>query len=236
MTGLGILVLLIFISSIPAIAVYCWFRLAKYPFSLFQFSAALLAGAAAFFPALVLQRIFPGDAVWAAGKWALLIKIFIQGALTEELSRLLVLLVLFGIIGRFRDGTKDTSGETGIMSYNTIIWGTAAGLAAGLGFAVLESAAYGASDANVVMLRAVTAAPLHAACGSRVGSAAILFRERPAQAVFRFLSAVVIHGIYNFMIIMPGFPSLAAVLIALSTLASSILAIRGGMRPVAEKM
>lgn len=233
MTGLGILILLIFISSIPAIAVYCWFHFSKYPFSLFQFSAALLAGAAAFFPALVLQRFFPGEALWAAGKRALLVKIFIQGALTEELSRLLVLFILFGITSRFRAAIRDPASETGSISYNSIIRGTAAGLAAGLGFAILESAAYGASDANVVMLRAVTAVPLHAACGARVGSAAVLFREHPAQAVFRFFSAVVIHGIYNFMIIMPGFPSLAAVLIALSALASSILTIRGGMRSAA---
>jgi hypothetical protein len=72
---------------------------------------------------------------------------------------------------------------------------------------------------------------LHGACGFRVGSSAVMFREKPVQAVFRFLSAVIIHGIYNFMLIIPSiFPTIAAILIVLFALATSILAIRNGMR------
>jgi hypothetical protein len=55
-----------------------------------------------------------------------------------------------------------------------------------------------------------------------------MFRTSPPQAVFRFLAAVAIHGVYNFMVAMPGFPSMVAVLIALSALAASIATIRGG--------
>jgi hypothetical protein len=44
----------------------------------------------------------------------------------------------------------------------------------------------------------------------------------------RLLTAAAIHGIYNFMIILPGFPSLMAVLVAISALASSILTICSG--------
>jgi RsiW-degrading membrane proteinase PrsW (M82 family) len=226
MSGLGILVVLILISAVPAIAVYIWFHLARYPFSPFRFLLYLFAGATVFFPALLLQRIIPNGGVWAAGKWGLVFTIFIRGALTEELSRLLVLLVVFGI--RFRPAANTAYG--GGLSYGEISLQSAAGLVSGLGFAILESAAYGASNAGVVLIRALTAAPLHGACGARIGAAAALFRGRSPQAVFRFFSAVAIHGIYNFMIIIPGFPSIAAVLIALSALASSILAIRGGMQ------
>ncbi|MDR1575296.1 MAG: PrsW family intramembrane metalloprotease [Treponema sp.] len=236
MSGLWVLFLLVFISAIPAIAVYIWFRASRRPFSFILFLCALLAGAAAFFPALLFQSFFPpaGSAL-AAGKWGLFVQIFIRVALTEELSRFIMLLIFFGISGRLRQKESGRSvfplsgaEETPPFSYNDVIQGAAAGLVAGLGFAILESASYGASSAGAVLLRAVTAAPLHGACGSRVGASVALFRKHFPQAVFRFLTAVVIHGIYNFMIIMPGFPSIAAVLIALSALASSILSIRSG--------
>jgi RsiW-degrading membrane proteinase PrsW (M82 family) len=213
-----VLLFLVFISAIPVIAAYCWFRISRYPFSLLWFLIVLLAGAAAIFPALLLQNVIR----FGPGRWTLFAKFFIRIAFTEELSRLFVLLVLFWLSRRITAASPDAAP----LSYSAVSRGTAAGLVAGLGFAFLESAVYGASDAGIALLRIFTAAPLHAACGSRVGAAAVMIKERPAQAVFRFLSAIAIHGIYNFLIVSPGFPSVAAVLIALSALASSILAIR----------
>jgi len=111
---------------------------------------------------------------------------------------------------------------------NIIKKATAAGLVAGLGFAILENSVYAALDTRVLLLRAVTAAPLHAACGSRVGGASVMFRTNPIQAAMRLIAATAIHGIYNFMVAVPGFPSIMAILIALSALASSIVFIHGG--------
>jgi RsiW-degrading membrane proteinase PrsW (M82 family) len=228
MSGLWVLVLLIFISSVPAIAVYIWFRVTRYPLSLVHFLCSLLAGAAAFFPALLLQNLFPAPGtVWTAGKWGLFFQTFLRIALTEELSRFIALSVLFGISARLA-AAKSCAPVSSPVSYSHVMQGSAAGLTAGLGFAILESAAYGASDAGLTLLRAFTAAPLHGACGSRIGAAAALLRQHPPQAVFRFLSAVAIHGVYNFMIVRPGFPSITAVLIAFSALISSILAIQSG--------
>jgi RsiW-degrading membrane proteinase PrsW (M82 family) len=233
MSGLWVLLFLIFISAVPAIAVYIWFRVTRYPFSFIRFLLALLAGAAAFFPALLFQNFFPVTAVWAAGKWGLFVQTFIRVAFTEELSRFIVLLIFFGISGRLRPSksgftiSAGSSAEDPVpVSYSHVIQGSAAGLVAGLGFAILESAAYGASDAGVALLRAFSTAPLHGACSARVGASVVLFRKHPSQAVFRFLSAVAIHGIYNFMIALPGFPSITAILIALSAMASSVLSIR----------
>jgi RsiW-degrading membrane proteinase PrsW (M82 family) len=218
MSGSWALLLLIFISAIPAIGVYIWFRVIRYPFSPACFLLSLLAGAAAFFPALLLQNFFafPGMA-WASGKGRLLFHAFVRIALTEELSRFIVLAIFWRI-----------SVRPASVSYSHVVRGSAVGLAAGLGFALLESAAYGASDAGVTLLRTFTAAPLHGACGSRAGAAAALFREHPLQAVFRLLSATAIHGIYNCMIVMPGFPAIAAVLIALSALVSSLVMFQTG--------
>ncbi|MDR1318355.1 MAG: PrsW family intramembrane metalloprotease [Treponema sp.] len=224
MVGFVILLLLILVSALPVFAVYLWFRIARYPFSRIKFLFFLLAGAAAFFFALIAQSLFPAtESVFSASinRWNFLRKIFIRVAFTEELGRLIALILLFWTLGRF-GGKENSSG------YGSVSRASAAGLVAGLGFAALEGAVYGALDAGTALLRVFTAAPLHGACGARVGAAAVMLRERTAQAVFRFLSAVLIHGIYNFMILMPGFPSVAAVIIALSALVSSVLTIRGG--------
>jgi RsiW-degrading membrane proteinase PrsW (M82 family) len=229
MPGLGVLIFLLLLSSLPAIAVFVWFRLARYPFSPLRFSCALLAGAISFFPALVFQNVLSaatGGIVYAIGKWGLIAEIFLRIALTEEFSRLLALVILFFAIRRLRPGGQDSPSP---VSSGTMA--SAAGLIAGLGFAIIESAVYGASNPGNALLRTFTAAPLHGACGFRVGSSIAMFPERPSHAIFRFLSAVVIHGLYNFMLLIPGIvPSAAAILIALFALISAILAIRSGMR------
>jgi RsiW-degrading membrane proteinase PrsW (M82 family) len=222
MYGSWVLLILILISSLPVIAVYIWFRIAKYQLSLVRFLFALLAGAAAFFPALILQSLLaipmpPGRAV-------LFYHFFVRIAFTEEISRLLMLFIFFLISGLVKPAEK--SGRP--ISYNVVKRGTAIGLVAGLGFALLESAAYGASNIEVLLIRAVTAAPLHGACGSRVGAAAVMFRTNPVQAVFRILTAIAIHGVYDLMVIQPGFPAIAAVLIAIFALINAILTIKGG--------
>jgi len=220
----GALFIIILISSIPAIAVFIWFRLARYPFSTPWFSAVLLAGAASFFIALLLQNLFPaGRGIFRiSGKWGLFAEIFVRIALTEELSRFLILLILFAVI--LRAAEKPVN-----------IMANAAGLVAGLGFAILESAVYGASSPGNALLRAFTAAPLHGACGSRIGSSVVLLREHPIRGIFRFLSAVALHGAYNFMANIPGrFPSIAAIFIALSALFSAIQVIRIEMKAEAK--
>jgi RsiW-degrading membrane proteinase PrsW (M82 family) len=223
MNGSWVLLILILVSSIPVIAVYIWFRAAKYQFSIVRFLFTLLAGAAAFFPALILQN-FLNFSFSTPGRGPLFFNVFIRVAFTEELSRLLVLFIFFWISARVNPG--ENSGRP--LSYNRVKLGMAVGLVAGLGFALLESSVYAASDTGALLLRVFTAAPLHGACGSRVGAAAVMFRTNPIQAVFRVVIAVAIHGVYNFMIAMPGFPSIAAVIIALSAFATAIITIRGG--------
>jgi len=222
MYGSWVLLILILICSLPVIAVYIWFRFAKYKFSLVRFLFALLAGAAAFFPALILQGLLSFSI--PSGKAALFYHFFVRIAFTEEISRFLMLLIFFLIDSRVKP-----AGSSGLpISYNAVKRGTAIGLVAGLGFALLESAVYGASDTGVLLIRAVTAAPLHGACGSRVGAAAVLFRTNPVQAAFRVLTAIAIHGVYDLMVIQSGFPAIAAVLIAISALVNTILTIKGG--------
>jgi len=223
MYGSWVLILIILISSLPVIAVYIWFRVAKYQFSLVRFLFALLIGAAAFFPALILQDLLYFS-FSARSRMEIFYHVFVRIAFTEELSRLLMLFVFFWISGLVKqDGSLGQP-----FASNIIKRGAAIGLVAGIGFAFFENAVYAASDANVLLLRVITTAPLHAACGSRVGTAAVLFPNNPIKAFFRLLTATIIHGVYNFMVTMPGFLSVIAVLIALSALVSSILTISTG--------
>ena len=224
MSGSWVLLILITISSIPVIAVYFWFSTAKYKFSLVRFLFVLLAGAAALFPALVLQNllIIPN---LTQGRLALLYEFFIRVALTEELSRLLMLIIFFLISGYIKQG----EGLYQPLTFNIIKKGAATGLVAGLGFSILESARYAAQDMNytLLILRIFTAA-LHGACGSRIGSAAVLLRTNTLQSLLRILTATAIHGVYNLMIALPGLPSIAAIIIALCAFITAILTIRGG--------
>jgi RsiW-degrading membrane proteinase PrsW (M82 family) len=224
------LVLLFVIFIIPVIAVYIWFRTAKYQLSLIRFLLALLAGAAAFFPALVLQDILRFSFLYQ-GRGAVFYNFFIRIAFTEEFSRLLILFIFFFISSRINP--NDSLNQP--ITDNIIKKGTAIGLIAGFGFAILESARYAASDMNIriALLRIFTAA-LHGACSARTGSAVVIFRKSPIQAFLRFLTAVAIHGVYNLMVAIPGLPSITAILIALSAISTSILSIRGGWNETSE--
>jgi len=224
MSGSWILIILIAVSSLPIIAVFIWFRSAKYQLSLVQFLFALLAGAAAFFPALVMQSIL-SIAPISLGRMALIYEYFVRVAFTEELSRLLLLFIFFWLNSRI----NPEDGASKPLTFNMVKKGTAIGLIAGLGFSVLESARYAASDMaiSIVLLRFFTAA-LHGACGSRIGAAVALFPKNPAQAILRIITATAIHGVYNFMVTIPGIPSIAAVFIAISALVTAITPLKGG--------
>jgi RsiW-degrading membrane proteinase PrsW (M82 family) len=214
---------MLIVSSFPVIAVYIWYRFAKYPVSLIKLLITLLIGAAAIFPAILLQNLVSLFSP-SGNRAALFYEFFFRIAFSEELSRMMLLFIFFLLAGLLKP--KEDSQP---LSWSSVKMGTALGLVAGLGFAILENAVYSASsmDINLLLLRAVTAAPIHAACGSRVGSAAIMLRTNPAQAIFRLLSATAIHGIYNLMVTMPGFPIILAILIAFSALITAILSIKG---------
>jgi RsiW-degrading membrane proteinase PrsW (M82 family) len=213
MYGLWILLLLFFIAGLPVFLVYRWFKISQFPMSPAWFFLSLLAGAFSLGIAYLIP--LPGD--WGGFREgdsfvSFIIKFFIRTALTEEAGRFFALGLLFRLGGRAEKRTAPYPPA----------FGAAVGLLAGLGFAVIESASYGAADIGVALLRAFTAAPLHGACGVRVGLAALVFKRQRGQALFRFLSAAAIHGMYNFMLLSSGIMPFFSILIALAALISSI--------------
>jgi len=227
MPNLGVLLVLILISAVPAVAVFLWFRLARYPFSPRMFLVSLFVGATSVFVALFLQNFITGIGILPplTDRASLFAEIFIRIAFTEELARLLLLVPLFLVFLRFKPEQVSPGG----VSVETMA--KASGLVAGVGFGLLESAVYGAADPVNAILRTLITAPVHAACGSRVGSSIVIFRVRPALAVLKFLSAVAIHGIFNLLVVTPArFALWVAIFVAFFALATSVQAISRGMR------
>jgi hypothetical protein len=144
--------------------------------------------------------------------------ILIRTSLIEEGSRLAALALLFST-PFFNKGKSPPPYA-------------AAGLAAGLMFAAVETlsfAAYGQSVSMIGILR-LGAAMLHAACGLRCGLAAsaALSLKTPGAArngVLCFAAAAALHTMYNFMAARGSFFTILALLLALSSLVSGL---RGG--------
>jgi RsiW-degrading membrane proteinase PrsW (M82 family) len=213
------LLLLVIITLLPLISVYLWFRISKFPVRLLWFLLALLGGAAALLAAVLIQGLFPQfGGFFTEGFF---FKLFIKIALTEELSRCIVLLLFFRLRVLFYRPLPAKPLSLGLVS----------GLLTGLGFAAVETVSYGTANLGVALLRVFTTAPLHGACGARNGAAVVLYTRNPFRAFIRFFSAVVIHGMYNFMVVRTGFYSFFAVLIALTAAASSIQEIRSVQTP-----
>jgi RsiW-degrading membrane proteinase PrsW (M82 family) len=212
MTGIWILVLLIFISALPILPVFIWFRVIRFPLSSWWFLGFLAAGAAALLLAGFLQTLFPP--LYGIGRGTLFFKLFVHVALTEEAGRLLLLLVLLQFLRR---------------SQIFLSLGAAGGLLTGLGFAVIETATYGAANPAAALLRAFTAVPLHGACGCRVGLAVVSLPCSPLRSLVFFFYAIVIHGMYNFMVISPGLPLGFPLVLVFAALFSSIQTKRRGI-------
>jgi len=210
MNGIFVLLLLIFASALPVIVVFFIFRARKSAVTLPWFLASLATGIISLFIVALIQRLFSSSGGVVTGSLgSIFFDIFIRIALVEELSRLITVFPLV-IAGRRRLNMDRA-------------YGAALGLTAGLGFAMIENASYGITDINIALLRAVTAAPLHGACGIRAGMAAFIFRQHPGKALFLFITATLIHGAYNLMIVSPALPSILAVPIAFAALFASLV-------------
>ena len=207
MSGIGILLLLTAAAVLPLVVAFILFKAAKSRVTLPWFLTAMASGIISLLAAALIQSLFPQPGISGLGE--IFFGVFIRVAMVEEAGRLLTLVPLVYTAKRLR-GTDD------------ITFAAALGLTAGLGFAAAENAFYGMSDINITLLRVFTAAPLHGACGIRAAAAVSAMKQSPAKGVFLFASAVIIHGAYNLMIVIPAVPSPLAVAVALLALLSSL--------------
>jgi len=198
--GLVWLTVLLVLSAAPLVAAVSYLARRRPGFGRLRFFLSAIVGFAAVVPAAFVQAAAPAI---RQGPINLLFHAFVVIALTEEGSKYLLLRL-----------TRKRWGET----ENAI----PAGVAASLGFAFFETVVYASTNPSAILIRAVTAAPLHAACGSWVGRAALASRPCGLQTFFHLAFAVFIHGAYDLTLLVPGFPIFIPVLIAIFGLAISL--------------
>ncbi|MFW5849346.1 MAG: PrsW family intramembrane metalloprotease [Spirochaetota bacterium] len=90
------------------------------------------------------------------------------------------------------------------------------GMAASLGFAFFENALYVGGSPIVLLVRGLTAVPLHAGCGALVGyfvGRAHFQPRRPAAAGLPI--AIAVHGLYDLLIFSGGLVSFGAIAVVL---------------------
>ena len=223
-----VLMALLMLAVLPVLGAYLWLRRRTPPLSLPWFLAAVIAGGLALFIAMFFQDLLSPFRLGSPGTIGhdLFYMIFIRVALVEELSRLIP---LFFLLTFYRQRLESPGGPEPQAALGPPAFAGLSGLVAGLGFAALESAAYGMTDLSITLYRALGAAPLHGACGIRSGRALAMAPSQPLRALGLFASAVLIHGAYNLMIVSPLFPTFLAIpaaLAALYTSLSPLLALR----------
>ena len=205
MSGAATLAILLALAGLPMAFAYALISRRRPGFVPQRFLLAAVAGIVAVVPAAFLQILMPRP---STGLSALLFSAFVVIAATEEFSK-------FAVVRLTRRFTGASRGD-----------GAPAGVAASLGFALFETAAYASADIGIALVRAVTAAPLHAACGARVGEAAFapsLGRPKPLASL---IAAVAIHGVYDLALVLPGYSALLPIALALIALASALPLIR----------
>ncbi|MDR0785887.1 MAG: PrsW family intramembrane metalloprotease [Treponema sp.] len=202
------LLLPIFVVALPVFAAF--FLRRKLGVSSNLFLLCLLTGTVSIAPAAVVQYFIPP--VTSLDIKGILFNVFCRVAFTEESSRFLLLSFFFSLLDSFKKLEKERN-----ASHFTAI-----GLVAGLGFALAESAAYSANNVQVILLRGFTTAPMHAACGARAGAAVFFMKESPGVSVWRFVTAVVIHGTYNILAVSPGIMRFLSILLVFLALFSAM--------------
>jgi hypothetical protein len=214
-------VLMILVAGLPMTVTWWYFR-AKYAVASRVFLAAMLAGLVTVVLAAVVQILVepfaPQINSSADAKWIILYTIFVEIAATEELTRFLILLLFERLL---KKSMKK-------MRHNRTALLRMFGMVSGFSFAAIETIFFTttniAIDAGLV--RAISAAPLHGACGIRAGNAVLNGKHSIGFSMLSVLFAIALHGIYNFLVQRGGFFPYLGVALAVTALISGAQSIR----------
>ena len=136
-------------------------------------------------PAFSIELIADRILVGRAGVFAYFIEAFIIAALVEELIK-------FGTVKLYVFNKPEFDEVTDGIVYT---------VAASLGFAMLENLMYSFGPTTVLLIRGVTAVPLHAIASGIMGYFIGLSKMRRGRsAAPGIILAVLIHGFYNFFL------------------------------------
>lgn len=143
---------------------------------------------------LLAERLFIGT----SGLFAMFIEAFIIAALVEEL-------VKFGTVKLYVFKKPEFDEVTDGIVYT---------VAASLGFAMLENLMYSFGPTMVLLIRGVTAVPLHAIASGIMGYFIGLSKMIPGRgrsAVPGIVLAVLIHGFYNFFLFIGSYAAILVI-------------------------
>ncbi|MDR2601697.1 MAG: PrsW family intramembrane metalloprotease [Spirochaetaceae bacterium] len=194
------MLLILLVSAAPLCAVLIWFHAAGMPVKTRFFLISLAAGACAMFASAAAQYLF---FLYIPSAPALF-SIFVRTALVEEAGRFAVFALVFA-------AARKAAG-----SFLTERFACCAGLVSSLSFSCLENVYYALMSPSSVLVRVVTAVPLHAACAMRSVSAAYFLKENRKRAAVIFFQAVFIHGFYDYFISASGFLQFLAPVLAIT--------------------
>ena len=178
----------ILLAAIPSLAFLLFFyfqdkQRREPPLLIFR---AFLLGFFAVIPALLLEIIIAGTAdPFFTGIGRLLLRAFIIAALVEEGMKLVtVRLFLYNL-----------------KAFDEITDGIVYTIAASLGFAFFENVLYSFGPPLVLIIRGLTAVPIHAASAGILGYYIGITRMTETKQIGRgLLYAVLLHGAYDFLL------------------------------------
>ena len=114
-----------------------------------------------------------------------LVRAFLTTAFVEESAKLLVLTTWRRNVEKSRRGI------------------VVAAVTAGLGFAAFENVAYSTGTTAIILLRGITAVPLHVAASLCIGCAFARYRRGPG-VLAGLAVAIVVHGTYDALLFLGG--------------------------------
>lgn len=200
----------VFIGFLPGLF-WLWFYYKKdlHPEPLKWIAKVFLWGAMATIPAIVLELLF--DSV---------LQIYIDPAMLSY-----VFISTFVIVAPIEEFLKYFVVKRTVFKnkvFDEKIDGVIYCIAAGLGFATFENilAAIGGGGGDIVLARAVTATLLHATASGLVGFFMGEARFRPKKKrlylAIGLLSAIAVHGIYNFVVTLESDMTIPLIVILLA--------------------
>jgi protease PrsW len=155
----------------------------------------ILIGIFAIFPASLIELTISLYTPPLKGIWQNLFHAFIIAALVEELIKFLFIKLIFYI-------NKPESQKKAIVL----------AISVGLGFALLENVMYSFDSSFIVVVRGLSALPLHLITSGIMGYYLYYSSEEKKGAHIRgFSEAFIIHGIYDFLISLSSAVSFLAI-------------------------
>jgi hypothetical protein len=218
MSAVLVVVLMVLVSGLPVL-LGCWYFRAKHAMARRFFFAAALAGIAAVLLAagaqLLVAPLSPRPNLAAGTKWAILYAIFIEIASTEELARFLTLMVCTGALKKTLEAAPN---KTALVR--------ATGMISGFTFAAVETIFFTMTNPDSGIIRAISAVPLHGACGIKAANAVLSGKRSPGLSLLSIVFAIALHGIYNFLVQRGGLFPYLGIALAVTALLSGAQSIR----------